>query len=291
MVTSVAYAQNNTIDGVTVYCDGVPIPSAGNQFGLACVAFETAAGNQIRNVVVQNASAGIVQTAVQNNNMTSQEPNIFENIRNIGTMTAEAIRVDAGASSASFSRNIIRNVNLKTDLSNPFRTDYVRTYAIRAVASGSSNHFLKVVDSTFEIPANSSSWFSLNQIPKLSFENVTVQDNGVSVATRFIHSESSTVPQQLGVENVYQFYGQEPLNVSTAFEFLDQTALIVSKISDLGFQQSNSTTLFSSAQPSYPAAANWHTNIRVERISKVAGSHLGWTAVGGDWKTYGSISA
>lgn len=256
------------------------------------MSFETAAGNQIRNVLVQNASTGIVQTSIQNSNMTSLEPNIFENIRNIGTMTEEVIQIAAGGSSVSFSRNIIRGVDFKTNLSNPYYTSYApRYYAIVAAASGSSNNFLKIKDSIIDLVSDANFWFVLDQIPRLGLDGVDFYDNGTVASTRFIHSEGSTVPSFLGLNSVSQNFGQSPLDLSTSLQFLNSTAGITAKISDRGLPYFDSGTLFSSAQPTYPTAPYWNTNLRVERIMKAAGSFEGWTNVSGAWKTYGTVSA
>jgi hypothetical protein len=287
----IAYGQNNVIDGVTVYCNGVPVRGATKRFGLACVAFETASGNQIRNVLVNNASAGIVQTQSQNAAMTSLEPNVFENIKNIGTMTEEAVQIAAGASLGAFSRTIIRNADFTTDLSNPYFTSFTYSYAVLAAATGSSSHFVKIQSSVIDLSASASKWFFLDQISRFSLENVVLQDNGTLASTRFIHSEGSTVPQYLGVTGVTQNFGQDPLDFSTSLQYLDQTAGIGSQLGDTGLPLYGPTILFSSAQPSYPPAAFWSPNLRVERITKAAGSYLGWTNVGGAWKTYGTVSA
>ena len=85
--------------------------------------------------------------------------------------------------------------------------------------------------------------------------------------------------------------GQEPLNLSTALQNLDSTCRISGEISDLGLIKYTGGILFSSAQPSYPAAANYHSSIHVGQITKVAGSYEGWLNVSGVWKTYGSVSA
>lgn len=89
--------------------------------------------------------------------MTSLEPNVFENIKNIGTLTEEAIQIAEGASSSTFSRNIIRKASFKTDLSKPFYTGYTNKYAILASASGSSSNFLKIKDSVIDLVGRTAS--------------------------------------------------------------------------------------------------------------------------------------
>lgn len=290
VAASIAYGQNNIIDGVEVFCDGVPVRGVGKRFGLACVSFETASGNEIRNVRVTNASAGIVQTASQNTNMTSSEPNIFLNIKNIGTMTEEPIQVSEGASALAFSRNIIKDCSFKSNLTNPFYTGLLHAYAIHAAASGSSVHFLKIKDSTIDL-ATGDKWFIFNQIPRLSLENVVLNDNGSAAAARFAHSEGSAVPAYMGLSEVSENFGQAPLDLTSALQNIDQTTEIGARLTDQGFPLRDSGTLFSASQPMYPPAAFWNVNLRVERVTKVAASYIGWTVVAGAWKTYGTVSA
>lgn len=287
-----AYAQNNVIDDISVYCDAVPIRNAGKNFGLAIACKETAAGNIVRDVQTVNASAGLWEVGSQNAAMTSSEPNIFEDIRNIGTMTEELAVFNKGASAGGFSRSVVRRFTAATSMSNPSITTTTNRYAVHMQASGSSSHFAKLTDSTLTIPASASIWFVFDAIPKLGLSNLVINENGAPLLpTRFIHSESSTVPSHLGLQNITCNFGQDPLDLATSLQYLDSTCGIYAEISDIGLPVSEGNTLFASAQPSYPAAVNYHTSLHIERITKVAGSYEGWINVGGVWKTYGSISA
>lgn len=293
---SVAYAQNNVIDGVTVYCDGVPVRGSGPaaQFGLACVAFETAAGNQIRNVLVTNATCGIRQTQSQNAAMTSVEPNIFENIKNIGTLTEECISISRGASSGAFSRNICKNVSFATNLTNPYDippvTGLSNIYAVHAAAYGSSSMFFKLQDSYIELPANSGMWFMYDAINNVGLQNVVINDNGAPyISTRFVNSEGSTVPETLAIENVTENFGRNQIDLASSVSNVGNVSLI-GELTNIGLPNYKQVTNFSSAQPTAPAAAYWSSNFYVEKLTKTSGSTQGWVSVGGSWKQYGSIT-
>lgn len=292
----VAYAQNNVIDGVTVYCDGVPIRGSGAaaQFGLACVSFETAAGNQVRNVLVTNASCGIRQTASQAAQMTSTEPNVFENIKNIGTMTEECISIAKGAATGAYSRNICSNVSFKTNLSDPYDvppvTGLTNIYAVHAAAFGSSLMFFKLQDSYIELPANSGMWFMYNAINNVGLQNVVINDNGTPFAsTRFMNSEGSTVPAVVAIQNVTEDSGRDQIDLASSLGNVGSVS-VVGELTNVGLPNYRQVTNFASAQPSAPAAANWNPNVYVEKLTKTSGSTQGWVSVGGAWEEYGSIT-
>lgn len=291
MAVSMAYSHSNIVTDINVYCDNVPARGVGKLFGLAVLTFETASGNTVKNVRTTNASSGIVQTAVQDSAMTSSRPNFFENIINLGTMTGEVVLANYGANAGAFICEVVRNCRFSTNLSNPFITTFSpRLYAINLAASGSSTHFFKFENCEIEIPANANFWFALDQIPGLSFENVSVNEGGAPLLnTRFIHSEASTVPSRLGLYNVRENFGQAPLNLSTSLQNLDQTTTIYDGLSDTGLASTGRACMYSSAQPSFPPVANWTS--KVERITKVASSFEGWINIGGAWKTYGVTSA
>lgn len=287
---NLSYAQRNTVDGVTVYCDGVPVRGGTGRFGLACVSFDTASGNTVKNVTVTNASTGIVQPIAQNAAMTSQEPNVFESIRNIGTMTEEPIQIDAGAGAGAFIRVIMRDLSFSTDFSQPYNAG-PNYYAIRAIASGSSSHFVKISDSVFKIPAAATNWLAFDNISRFGLNNVMVDEGGAPLlATRFVDSGGGANPTYFGISNVSQNFAQEPIDLLNAFQNLDATAIIVAGIGDSGFPYFGPAVVFSSGQPNFPAAANWNQNLRVERLTKVAASFFGWTIAAGAWRTYGTVN-
>jgi hypothetical protein len=243
-------------------------------------------------VNVVNASAGIMQTGVFNANMTYSGPNYFRNIKNVGVMKAEFIVQNLGEQNTARSQCVYENIKMDTDMSQPWITTLSNNYGILAKADFSSLNFAIIRNSTFNLN-NASAFFACHRIQKMSFEQVTI--GGIPVNARFIHSEGSTTPQTLGLNDVFANSGQSPLDVSTLLQNLDQSADIIGNINEFGTNQNKPATLFSSAQPTYPPAQRWSENIRVERISKASGSYLGWTVVdkstGAVWKTYGTVAA
>ncbi len=290
MACYIAYAHSNKISNINLYCDGVPVRASGKSFGLAVVAFETASNNIINGITTTNCSSGIVQTGQQNGNMTSAAPNVFSDIKNLGTLTGELLLLNGGAAPGAFSCNIFDRLSLNTDLSSPFITSFSpRTYCIYALASGNSGHFAKITNSSFTIPANSNVWFTLDQIPAYSLEDVSVNDGGTLLNTRFVHSESSTIPEVLGLYNVRENFGRFPLNLTSGLQFTDQSVLVYDGLTNNGLPSVGKTCMFSASQPLYPPAANW--NAKVEKYPKSASSFEGWVNIAGTWKTYGTISA
>lgn len=287
----IAYAENNTVEDIKVYCDSVPMRVSDSSFALAVVAIETASGNNIRNIETKNASVGIFETAIKNNKMTSKDPNIFDNIINLGQLTGEVVAIHRGAATGAFSRNIVRNLNMKSSLSDSSLVSGPVRYALYIKADGSSSHFFKIEKSDITIPASSDSWLAYNAINNMSISDVDVNDNGAPLLeTRFVASLGSTVPFVFGVSNINGNFGRSPINMSSCLANLNPTCNIVASLTDNGYGKSAGSILYASAAPSFPAATYYDSNLVINKLSKTAGGREGWVSISGVWREFGSIS-
>jgi hypothetical protein len=191
-------------------------------------------------------------------------------------MNGEFIVQNAGNENGSKVQCIYSNINMKTSLASPWITGLSNQYLILANADYSSLNVCMIKDSSFET-THLTAYFACHRISQMGFSKVAI--NGIPTTSRFIHSEGSTIPQHLALNDVTADSGQNPIDLSTLLQYIDQSATIASSITNMGVQALSGGVLYASAAPTYPPANKWSQYIMIEKINKTAGGYTSWSVV------------
>ena len=292
MCASISYAYDCEIKNVKVTIDNIPNRNTGSVVGMCLVGYETISGCLIENIKCDNAREGIIQTSINSNGMTYSKPNIIRDIKNTGTLKGEILQASFGAASLAKTWLSVQNVVLGTDLSDTcINLPSGNKYAVNCQASGASAQFVHIKDCYFTIPYTATSWFCLNQIRNLALDNVQI--GGVTRDYRFMHSEGSTTPVRLFVNNIFgSQYGNEPLLFNIVLQNINQTCAIFGKLNIYTtLPDSFNVSIIATYVPIYPPIPYWNTSLKIEKETKTAGGYTGWVNIGAAWKGYGLIEA